>query len=101
MNSWSRMVLLWGGLCGVAGCGVEPEALRITHEEQSVSAPASGESVRLRIQVAASDGRVPTFAWSASAGDLSTSTDTASGSEVLWTAPNCRQAGPGAEQVRT
>ncbi|NOK23954.1 hypothetical protein HMI50_44025 [Corallococcus carmarthensis] len=61
---------------------------------QSVaSVPASGGTVVFRAKARDPKGSALSFAWATSTGSLGTATDTATTSEVLWTAPSCVPVG--------
>ncbi|WP_253908853.1 RCC1 domain-containing protein [Corallococcus exiguus] len=61
---------------------------------QSVaSVPSGGGTVVFRVKAKDPQGSALSFTWATSTGTLGTATDTATTSEVLWTAPSCVPAG--------
>ncbi|RYZ43260.1 MAG: kelch-like protein [Myxococcaceae bacterium] len=62
---------------------------------QSVaSVPTDGGTVVFRVRAADPQGSTLSFAWATSTGTLGTAMNTATTSEVLWTAPSCVPPGP-------
>ncbi len=99
-SSWILLLCAWVLSCSL-GCGggeppccdeptaTPPEIIEVY--QSTVNAPAKG-AVTLRVTVREQPGDSLRFAWASSKGALGSPVDTASTSEVVWTAPGCSAA---------
>ncbi|WP_233595705.1 MULTISPECIES: Ig-like domain-containing protein [Corallococcus] len=69
--------------------------------QSSASVPASGGTITFRVKAQDVQGSALGFTWATSTGTLGTATNTASSSEVLWTAPSCVPSGTTASVTAT
>ncbi len=99
-SSWILLLCAWVLSCSF-GCGggeppccdeptqAPPEIIEVY--QSTVNAPAKG-AVTLRVTVREQPGDSLRFAWASSKGVLGSPVDTASTSEIVWTAPGCSAA---------